>query len=317
MKPLILFAVLIFFLGPATEAQNIKFSQYENAPLILNPAATGKFEGQLRLGVLASRQAAGKVVLNHGTVFGDYRLEQSMGHLGIGVSYYQNAHPDFQLTSRFVGLSLAQHFFMDYDEFHEISLGAQVAVAGSRLDPARPMYDKQITAGGNNTPYAPGNKKGFADVNLGLLYTFHGDEVTVETGVSAYQLLNPNDGNGFSLGRRIALSADAGFTLSPYTTMHLSALMWKEGLYLKAKRTVAPTETESLWGVLMESLTNGSTSVLYGLSTRNVKTVLAKGGLGLGEGLRLMASYELPLNKEVYRVSRGEVSVVYSLDQSR
>jgi type IX secretion system PorP/SprF family membrane protein len=321
MKLLNILAVLLCTISLVSYAQDAKFSQYENAPLMVNPAQTGKFSGKLRTGVLGSYQNVKPATLYHVNGFADVKLSNKMGFLGLGVSYYQNFHPDFALTGKFFAFSLAQHFGYDHDKFswdlsnrHQFSVGVQVAMAYGMLDHNRPYYVDGLSGGGFyfNDDNVSRGKANYADVNTGVCYTFNGDDVTLEAGIGIYHIFGP--GNSFDqkstgyLGRRVDFTGNAVIYLSPYTKLHLSSLMWRETLHW---RTLSPEQQEfnSLLGALIESSHKSNTTFYYGVSTRSVNTILIKAGMRFKNKLRLMASYECPINPTFYNVRRSELSL--------
>jgi hypothetical protein len=318
-----LLAILTIMLGPIcllSQAQDAKFSQYEAAPFMVNPALTGKFSGKLRTGVLGSYQRVKPAVLYHATGFADVKLENRKGFLGIGLSYYQNYHPDFALTGKFFAFSLAQHFGFGHDKFtwelrrHQFSIGVQVAMARGVLDRSRPYYEDGLSGGGfyfNDISVLSG-KANYVDVNTGVCYTYNGDDVTLEAGIGIYHDLGPS--NSFNkkssgyLGRRVDFTGNAVIYLSPYTKLHFSSMMWRETLHW---RTTAPKQQEinALLGALIESADKVKTTFYYGFSTRSVNTILIKAGIGFNNRLRMMASYECPMNPSYYNVRRSELSL--------
>ncbi len=321
MKLLNILIVLLCTFSFVSQAQDAKFSQYENVPLMVNPSQTGKFSGKVRIGVLGSYQSIKTAMLYHATGFADVKLNTKMGSIGLGVSYYQNFHPDFALTGKFFALSLAKHVGFDPSKFswdlsnrHQFSVGVQVAMAQGVLDHNRPYYEDGLSGGGfyfNDHSVFRG-KADYADVNTGVCYTYNGDDVTLEAGIGIYHIFGPS--NSFDqkstgyLGRRVDFTGNAIIYLSPYTKLHLSSLMWRETLHW---RTLSPIQQEinSLFGSMIESSHKSKTTFYYGLSTRSVNTILIKAGIGFKNKLCMMTSYECPMNPSYYNVRRSELSL--------
>ncbi|MCU7547508.1 type IX secretion system membrane protein PorP/SprF [Chitinophagaceae bacterium LB-8] len=320
MKMLAVLTALLCTLCIVSQAQDAKYSQYEGAPLMVNPALTGKFSGKARIGVLGSYQSVKPAVLFHATGFADVKLENKTGFWGIGVSYYQNFHPDFALTGKFLAFSLAQHLGSDHDKFtwelskHQFSLGAQVTLAQGVVDRSRPYYEEGLSGGGFYIKYDSvfKGKTDYADVNTGVCYTYNGDDVTLEAGIGIYHIFGPGNsfdhkGTGY-LGRRVDFTGNAIIYLSAYTKLHLTSMTWRETLHW---RTSSPRQQEisALLGAMIESSDKINTTFFYGVSTRSVNTILIKAGIGFKNKLRMMTSYECPLNPSYYNVRRSELSL--------
>ena len=315
MKQFFFTTALIGMIGLSSGAQDGKFSQYEAAPLLLNPALSGKFDGNLRFGAVVSLQRAEPAALNHATGFVDFKGTNSKGTYGLGVSYYQNGHNEFQLTSKYISFAAAQHLKLDAQGVHTLSLGAQVAFARGVANTDKPYYDPVLSGGGFTISEGikTGETKSYADFNAGFVYTYKGQGFAFETGAAAYHVFGPDISFDSTNGgrRRVDFTANATIQLHPMTKMHLSTLIWKEGLYWKAGPRTYP-EFDAIYGVLLESQNSSESSILYGLSTRFANTFIVKGGVNY-KRVRLLASYERPIQDDTYSVRRGELSALFTL----
>ncbi len=220
--------VVIFLLGSELViAQNSRFSQIGSAPMLLNPALTGRFDGKIRLSGLYSNQTTRFAELNHLNVGMDFKLgkfrsfgdEQTTevpsspkkvakeakdevgskrkltGYWGLGLNYNHAGAKDAPLQTSFYSLSLARHFYSQRNKY--FGFGAQVTYADGDLDETRGMkYDKEISTGSFRYPQKTSNgtlvsKKNYVDYNIGGYYGMVTEAVGFELGGAMYHLFYP------------------------------------------------------------------------------------------------------------------------------
>lgn len=176
--------VVIFLLGAElVGAQDARFSQIGSAPMSLNPALTGRFDGKARFIGLYSAMTTRKAENNHQNISVDFKLgkfrsfgdEQTAaspsdnkkvvkeakdevgkirkltGYWGIGLNYYHYGKDNAPLRASYYSASVARHFYSQRNKY--FGIGAQVTYAegdldSRRNDPSRPLnYDKEIAGG--------------------------------------------------------------------------------------------------------------------------------------------------------------------------
>jgi type IX secretion system PorP/SprF family membrane protein len=201
-------SAIIAFCCQLLLAQDPHFSQYNAAPLYVNPALTGVFEGQLRLGAIYRDQWAS---ITQGTPFRTF---------GLAADYrYNIAHNDYlsaglQLLHDEAGsarfLQSKGYFSLAYSKqlseggyrsgfTQYLTAGAQLGFAQNRISWNHLTFSEQFN---NNTQtYDPnlssnetfgGNQHSYLDFNAGLLwYALFGDNANVYVGGSLAHINRP------------------------------------------------------------------------------------------------------------------------------
>ena len=166
-------------------AQDIHFSQISEIPLLLNPAATGVYNGWERVSMNHRNQWLGGNTTFHTTsLAADINLFKSdreyKGYLGVGVFFYKDAGGDSDFGNQTGSLSLSGVLPI-LDGGHTLSAGIQGGFAsrsgnlnnvffenqwnGSAFDPTIPQAE---TATLDNYQYL--------DFSTGVMYQFDGSE---------------------------------------------------------------------------------------------------------------------------------------------
>jgi type IX secretion system PorP/SprF family membrane protein len=207
MKKIFLLSVplLISFL---VSGQDIHFSQYLQAPLLVNPGSTGLIEGNHRL--ISNYKSQWKAM---GTTFKtmsfsyDGHLLKSKNpkgaYLGLGLYFFQDQSGDGKLTQNQVNISLSG--ILPVDENNKISLGLQGGFANKSIQPESLRWGNQYN-GVNYESSLPSNEHfvqtsySFFDISTGVVWqyrqntrTFHnGNELSkIDLGISVNHLNTP------------------------------------------------------------------------------------------------------------------------------
>ena len=149
-------------------AQSMHFSQYYNAPQLLNPANTALMpEYDYRAGLNYRNQwAAVPVPYNTFSAFGDFKVggnnanKVSNNWLGIGLAFFNDkaGSGDLELTQ--IQGSLAYH--LQLSEFTMLSLGFQAATVNRSVNFDALTFNNQWDGFTFNTNLASGEKPGIA-----------------------------------------------------------------------------------------------------------------------------------------------------------
>ncbi|MCB0402908.1 MAG: PorP/SprF family type IX secretion system membrane protein [Flavobacteriales bacterium] len=192
---------MVVIIGTSVKAQDFHLSQYDAAPLFLNPALVGQFEGKYRVhghyrtqwGSVSSKSfktaaisfdmpfdkfAFGAQVLNRRAGAGDYN------DLGIL-------------------LNGGYSFTFDKQETHKLSLGVQAGVIQKSINYGNLYFESQYTTnnGGTFDQSLPTgedfgkNNFWIPDVNAGFVYYYGKDQVRINpfVGASAFHLTQPKE----------------------------------------------------------------------------------------------------------------------------
>ncbi|HNF71853.1 MAG TPA: PorP/SprF family type IX secretion system membrane protein, partial [Chitinophagaceae bacterium] len=134
------------------QAQDMHFSQFNGAPMILNPALTGYFNGQYRITGIYRNQWSS--VTTPYVTFGasvDAQLFKDVAiadYLGGGLAIYNDRSGDGNLANLTALASLAYHKFLGLDEKVSISVGLQGGYTQKSIDLSRLYWQDEFYNGG-------------------------------------------------------------------------------------------------------------------------------------------------------------------------
>jgi type IX secretion system PorP/SprF family membrane protein len=226
--------VLALALSFTLPAQDVHFSQYNAAPLMLNPAMTGNFNCTFR-GGLNYRNQWNSVASPYVTysAFFDMPLSMISGFddgdvIGAGIYLFNDRTGEGTLTNLSAVLSLAYHKALGNDAQHRLSLGVGLGFMQKRLDQANLLWGNQWTGDGFDPNQSSGenfsgNSFGNFNLDVGLMFksTTFEDRLYYEAGVSAFHLTSPTEAflvtsnpDDSKLGMRYAAHGKAIFSVS-------------------------------------------------------------------------------------------------------
>ena len=180
----IIIVICVFTIGVSIQAQDIHYSQYNYAPLQLNPALAGLNNCDYR--VVANARTQWNLVSGNGNTYSTFgasadfavgKVTKFNSFAGIGISVSSDiAGTTFYNTNR-ADITAAYHFMLDRRGNSSISAGLQVGINHKGFDPTKSTFDGQydpIT--GRYDPTLPGETFArtnmiYVDAGLGLLYS--------------------------------------------------------------------------------------------------------------------------------------------------
>ena len=223
-------------------AQDPHFSQFFASPLTLNPAFTGKFDGQVRVaGNYRNQWPTINKAFVTATAGVDFHILQnsisSTDIWGVGIMALTDQSAAGAVNYNYLSLSTAFHKGLDEDGYEQLGGGVQVTYANMSINTTKLKFEDQLTPSGfTGTTLENFNgstlQNRYVDVNAGLLYTKSTtDRNNFYGGVSAYHITRPrqqfNAGSNniqYLLDPRITIHAGGYFPVGDITTLHLSAL---------------------------------------------------------------------------------------------
>jgi len=238
MRRLLIFPLLL--LVALVNAQDANFSQFFASPLTLNPALTGKFDGEFRV---AGNYRNQWPTINN--AFTTYTASFDIGILknripeydqfGVGVMAFADKAASGILQNNYGAVSVSYHKALDEDGYNQLGLGFQGTYVNKRLD----VYNKdvkfldQLTANGftglTSEVFDQRNLNiTYYDVNAGLLYngTTNGLN-SFYFGASMYHINRPKEtfqGGEYYLHPRLTLQAGGMLPQGEYNALHFSAM---------------------------------------------------------------------------------------------
>jgi len=306
------------------KAQDPHFSQFFSSPLTLNPAFTGKFDGNVRVaGNYRNQWPTINRAFQTGTVSVDMPILKSvvgeMDRWGVGLMAYSDKGADGAVAFNYVSFSTAYHKALDEDGYKQLGLGLQGTYSNMLITTSKLTFEDQLTINGtftNPTGETFGNtslKTSFFDLNAGLLYTSSStDRNNLYAGVSLYHINRPkqnfNSGPVYTLNPRATFHAGGYLPTGETSTLHISALY----------STQAGAHETLLGGAMQFATADLATaenpiSVYAGAWMRLGDALIPYVGLEFGS-LRFGATYDINTsNLKAASQSRGgiELSLIY------
>ena len=246
-----IFSTLLFCVSMATvsKAQDPNFSQFFASPLTLNPALTGKFDGDFRVAgnyrnqwpTINNAFVTKTVSLDFGVM--KNRLSE-LDQMGVGILGVTDRAGDGVLTTNYAGLSLAYHKGLDEDGFHQLGAGFQGIYINKRLDVTKVLFADQLTPLGFTgvTSEIFNNNQlnlSYFDLNAGVLYNGSTNGYNnFYIGASMYHINRPKEsfqGGNYILNTRTTIQAGGKIPMGSYNYLHIAA---NHSMQAKAYNTV-------------------------------------------------------------------------------
>lgn len=327
MRKLLLSALHLLLLKTIA-AQDPNFSQFFVSPLTLNPAMTGKFNGNFRIAGNYRDQwpAFTKAFITSTVSFDLGILKNRLSETdtwGVGIMAMTDKTANGVLSSNYVSLTTAYHKGIDENGLHQIGVGFQATYAGKRLDGTNLNFEEELDESGGWT-YPSGEaidgrqvNLSYFDMNIGALYNGSTDGYNnFYFGASVYHINKPKEsftGDIFYiLNPRFTVNAGGALPIGDLSkTVYLSSLFSRQA---GATNIVAGGAI----GFLLNEKEENPTNFYAGVWSRfnNVSdAIIPYVGLEFG-GFRVGATYDINISSlKPATQSRGgmEISLIYIL----
>lgn len=302
-------------------AQDPHFSQFYASPLTLNPALTGKFNGNFRVfGNHRNQWPTINRAYITSTFSVDFPVMQASmavnDNWGVGIMGYTDKSAGGAVTFNYAAVSTAYHKGLDEEGAHQLSAGFQVTYANMFINTAQLKFEDQLTTSGftgvTSEVFAGSTlKNNYVDLNAGILYNGStSDRNNFYAGISLYHITRPQQsftGANFLLNPRATLHGGAYFPLSSFTNLHLSGLVSKQG-----------ETSEGMIGGAVEWMIGADasedpTSFYIGSWVRFQDAIIPYVGLEFNQ-MRLGLTYDVTTSTlKTFNQTRGgmEISLVY------
>lgn len=315
------FGCLIFcLLTFIASAQDPNFSQFFASPLTLNPAFTGKFNGDFRVaGNYRNQWPTINNAFTTYTVSADFSLLKNniaeIDQFGVGVMGFSDQSGNGILKNNYIALSTAFHKGLDEDGYNQIGAGFQATYANKRLDITNLKFEDQLTSLGftgvtSEVFSAQQINVSYLDVNAGIL--FNGTSNGLNNyygGVSLYHINRPKEsflGGEFYLPARVTFQAGGMVPVGQDDAVHFSANHSRQA---NATNTV-------IGGAYMMNMNPGQpvpTNLYFGSWIRFGDAIIPYVGLEFGE-FHIGATYDVNVSslKPASNMRGGaEISLIY------
>jgi type IX secretion system PorP/SprF family membrane protein len=320
MKKALLFIISITT-AALVQAQDPHFSQFFSSPLTLNPAFTGKFDGQWRLAANHRDQwpsiPKAYVTTSASLDFAILKSKIPEGDVfGVGISGLSDQSANAALKLNYGSLSLSYHKALDADGYNTIGAGFQATYSSAFLDQSKLLFEQQLTQNGfdpsipSGETFTNNGHQNYFDMNAGLLYSGSSNGLNnYYVGFSLYHINKPSLSfidKTWNLASRMTVHAGGSFPMSDNLSVFTSAIYQAQN---KA--------SELVLGGALSALVNGDetnpTNVYIGSWLRVNDAIIPYVGLEIN-GLRIGASYDINTSGlKAATASRGgsEFSLIY------
>ncbi|HET6245490.1 MAG: PorP/SprF family type IX secretion system membrane protein [Bacteroidetes bacterium] len=195
------------FLCFASFSQDVHFSQYQQAPLLLNPASAGFFSGSQRVILNYKNQWTGMQnpykTMAASIDFPAFVSKEKIGNLGFGLNAYRDIAGDSKFGTTKVNLSVSG--IVNIDKLNKISGGLQIGGGQLSADISNLQWGNQFTGTAFNTAIASNEQNSlssrmYLDLGLGVMYEFSNiqnnfagrDGIRFSVGVSSFHVNQPS-----------------------------------------------------------------------------------------------------------------------------
>jgi type IX secretion system PorP/SprF family membrane protein len=314
-----LLVIIIATVSTGAYAQDPHFSQFFASPLTLNPAFTGKFDGEWRLAVNHRDQwpsiPKAYVTTSASFDFGIMKNKIPAGDIfGIGISALTDASADNQLKLNYGSISLSYHKALDENGYNTIGAGFQGTYSSLTLDDSKLTFEDMLRqngfTGARTDFLTNGSNQNYLDLNAGLLFSGSTNGTNnYYAGVSAYHINRPKVGfkdENWYLANRLTIHGGGTVPLSETVNLNASVIHQTQS---KASETTL--------GAALSLNVNGDfvspTNVFFGSWIRFNDAIIPYVGLEVG-GLRIGITYDVNISSlKTATASRGgsEFSLIY------
>jgi type IX secretion system PorP/SprF family membrane protein len=312
--------VLLTLLCSGLRAQDPHFSQFFSSPLTLNPAYTGKFNGNFRVaGNYRNQWPTINNAFTTATASFDMPILTSklpeFDTWGVGILALNDQSGNKILNNTFFSLSTAYHKGLDANGWHQLTVGFQGSYANKRLDVSRADFEDELTSLGFTgvTSEVFNNDQvpiSYFDFNTGIMYSGTTNGVnSFYLGASVYHINRPREsfqGGSFTLQPRVTIHGGGYVPVGENKIFHGSFIH---------QRQAGATET-TLGGAMAFNVTGDETNpveVYTGLWYRFNDAFIPYVGFEIA-GFRLGFSYDIntsSLNTASNGRGGTEISLIY------
>lgn len=309
MKPFGKSFILVFgsacclFQGINSQAQGLHFSQYYNAPLLLNPANTALMpDNDFRVGVNYRNQwSSVPVPYRTFSIFADMqalRNRNQSNWLGVGLAFWNDKAGNGDLSLSRIDLSIAYHVQMG--ESAMISAGISAGNAQRTVDFNKLTFDKQWD-GFKFDPAKPNfeggytDRSSFFDVAAGVNFAYFPNEnMYLKIGAGVAHLTQPKETfyeQDNKMGIRPTGNVDLMVKLN-------EAIILNPSVYFTTQKGASELVYGTLFTANVSGGNNnqkGGTSLIFGAFHRWNEAIIGTAGLQY-EHFKFMGSYDFTIS---------------------
>ncbi|MGB1002910.1 MAG: PorP/SprF family type IX secretion system membrane protein [Salibacteraceae bacterium] len=189
---LLVLGVFTFGIQYSSNGQDIHFSQFNQAPLRLNPALTGQFNGSYRVaGIFRSQWRSITVPYSTVSFSGDAHNFLGKNGLGAGIDFFYDKAGDGNLGTINFNLDGSYTVRVGNSNKNHLSAGIQIGWARRQIDPTNLVFNNQNDGGNSLETFETG--KSYANISTGLVWNTKFEKRKIlELGMAFHNLTQPN-----------------------------------------------------------------------------------------------------------------------------
>ena len=312
MKKKIL-SILLMLPAMLAHSQDPHFSQFYEAPLLLNPARAGIINGTYQLSGIYRSQWK-DVTVPFKTLSGTLNLNVPAGKnknniVGIAISDFADKSGDATYTTNHLSAAFSFHRNFGENFNRYLGFGLMTGFASTSFDVTELTFDENYQ-GGTNTEVVANEKGTYFDVSAGVEYNFLDDDHHFNAGIACYHINEPTlsySENAQSVIYR-KFVADVGYA---GTLTDLLEVMPRAACFLQG-----PSKEIILGADLKFKLTQSTTTnyaVYTGVYYRYGDAIIPKFRLDMGD-LSFSFSYDFTTSQlsEISGTAGGpEIALIY------
>ena len=221
-----IYFILLLLFAKNIIAQDIHYSQFFTSPISLNPAKTGLFNGDWRIGANYKNQWNSiPVAYNTGSIFIDKSIGEKRNGLikrmGIGGFIAQDVAGDGNLSTTKIQLSAAYHQVLDYNEMYFLSGGISIGYVQKHIDFTKLYWGNQWDGTQFNISTNPkepirSSSLGYPEINAGVEFSaIVNTEKFLHAGIALYHINKPQEtffSNDNTIGMKPVFNCGASLT---------------------------------------------------------------------------------------------------------
>lgn len=326
LKPIFVLLCLVIYI-PVTLAQDIHFTQFFTNPLILNPAQTGNFNGNYRVGfnfkgewpwAIGSSNPYNYHTESPYVDFSFLENKLKTGWMGIGADFLNDEAGDGKLTYRRISISYAYHQAFDSKQRFVLSAGATVSYIIRSVDFSKFYFNDQWVENEgfnvNINPNEPIMRQSFGmfDLGAGLNFSAQITEACKFTaGFSMLHINRPMDNfyaDAERLGFRYQPTAGFEYHVSQKVTISVDGYF---GYEKAAEEGLISAMLE--YGIINRKISEPDNSVYFGACYRIGDAVAPLAGYQVKK-TRLLLSYDITVSQLLNPAKANggpEISIVH------
>jgi type IX secretion system PorP/SprF family membrane protein len=295
---------LVAFTGAKAFAQDIHFTQFDAAPLIVNPAFTGGFNGTFRAaGVYRDQWRSVTIPFVTYSASVDAPIIHDLSiddYLAAGLQFYSDKAGDGNLSNTSVLGSIAYHKFLGGGQSEPdktLSVGFQGGYTSKSVDISKLYFGDEFVNGGygqgTSATYPFNNKIHYWTINAGISWAQRtGDRFAYTIGLGANNLNQPHESfqkkenSEVGLGMRYTAQLGAIANVSDRLSLR-PALLYQS----QATAYEMLVGNEFNYAIGNPEFREVSTSVFAGVFYRNSDAIMVTAGVEF-RGFRFGLSYD-------------------------